>query len=119
MTLLKEKRYSEEDITMGRTKHLDQLKRFKDSLKSDVPVDRMILFGSRARGTATRWSDFDILIVSKKCEGVKFRYRPLGFHKHWNLDYPVDFLCYSPQEFKQLKRRVSLVQEAVKEGVEI
>jgi hypothetical protein len=36
-----------------------------------------------------------------------------------DLNYPVDFLCYTPEEFNKLKKEVSIVSEALKEGVEI
>jgi predicted nucleotidyltransferase len=49
---------------MGRTKHIVLLKKFKKDLTKHITIQRMILFGSRAHGKATRWSDFDLLIVS-------------------------------------------------------
>jgi hypothetical protein len=36
-----------------------------------------------------------------------------------DLNYPVDFLCYTPEEFNKLKKEVSIVSEALKEGIEI
>lgn len=36
------------------------------TLKSnDIPVEKIILFGSRAKGTAHAWSDIDVCVVSK------------------------------------------------------
>jgi hypothetical protein len=34
-------------------------------------------------------------------------------------DYPVDFLCYTPEEFRKLSKQISLVKQAIKEGIEI
>jgi len=34
-------------------------------LKSDLPVSRVIVFGSKARGTGGRDSDIDILVLTK------------------------------------------------------
>jgi len=34
------------------------------SLKSDLPVSRIILFGSKARGTGDIYSDIDILVLT-------------------------------------------------------
>ena len=31
----------------------------------------------------------------------------------------VDFLCYSPEEFKRMKNRATIVREAVLHGIEI
>ncbi|MBI2666823.1 nucleotidyltransferase domain-containing protein [Candidatus Woesearchaeota archaeon] len=104
---------------MGRKKHLEQLKEFKLALAKEVPIDKMILFGSRAKGKSHRWSDFDVLVISKWFENKKFRYRGIGFRKLWQLDYPVDFLCYTPKEFHKLKKEPSLVSQAVREGITI
>ena len=37
----------------------------------------------------------------------------------WPLDLPADFICYTPEEFEKLKKEVSIVSEALKEGIEI
>lgn len=104
---------------MGRKKHLEYLQNFRQELSKSIPIQKMILFGSRTTGKARRWSDFDIIIVSSSFRKKKFRYRPIGFYQHWHLDYPVDFLCYTPEEFKKLSKQATMVREALKEGVEI
>lgn len=40
-------------------------------------------------------------------------------YDYWDLRYPVDFLCYTPEEFKKLSKQITTVREAVKEGVVI
>lgn len=105
---------------MGQKKSvLREVSEFKASLSRELPVDKMIFFGSRARGKAHKWSDVDLVIVSKKFRGKKFRYRPLGFYRHWNSKYAVDFLCYTPEEFEKLRKSVTIVREAEREGIEI
>ena len=79
----------------------------------------MYLFGSRVKGKPHRWSDFDLLIVSDAFKNKASFERVVGLHKRWTIDYPVDFLCYTPDEFNKLKRQVTIVREAVKEGIEI
>ena len=104
---------------MGRKKHLEQLREFRHQLNTHIPIQKMILFGSRAQGKAHRWSDFDLIIVSPKFRKTKFRYRQLGFYQYWHLNYPVDFLCYTPEEFKKLSKQITIVQQALQEGIEI
>ena len=104
---------------MGRKKHLVQLEEFKNKIQEVIPVERMILFGSRARGRARRWSDFDLLLVSSSFRKKRFRERSLKLYDYWKLDYPVDFLCYTPEEFKKLSKQITIVRQAVKEGIEI
>ena len=104
---------------MGRKKHINLLREFKKGLSENIPIQKMLLFGSRAKGKPHRWSDFDLIIVSQKFRGkVSFK-RAVGFYDYWNLDYPVDFLCYTPEEFKRLSKRITIVREAVREGIEI
>ena len=104
---------------MDKQKHIDFLKKFKEELSNNVPIEKMILFGSRAYGKPHRWSDFDLIIVSKKFRNLDTLKRSLGFYDYWKLNYPVDFLCYTPEEFNKLKKQVTIVREAVREGIEI
>jgi len=104
---------------MGRKKHLTYLKEFKKRLNRVILIDKIILFGSRVRGKPSRWSDFDLIIVSSKFRKLDFIQRGAKMYDYWNLDYPVDFLCYTPKEFNKLKKQITIVKEAVKEGIEI
>lgn len=105
---------------MGKKETLvKELKKFKVNLAKDVPVQKMILFGSQTKGKTHKWSDVDLLIVSTKFKKVKPYKRARGFHDHWTIDKPVDFLCYTPEEFNKLKKSITLVQEIIKKGVEI
>jgi len=104
---------------MDKKEHINSLKEFKKNLSKLVFINKMILFGSRAYDTPKKWSDFDLIIVSKDFRNkISFR-RSLGFYKYWNLDYPVDFLCYTPEEFNKLRKQITIVKEAVENGIEI
>ena len=104
---------------MGRKKNLDKLKEFKRELNRHIAVNKIILFGSRAKGKTTQFSDFDLLIISKKFKGKDPLVRSLGFYKYWNLDCPVDFLCYTPKEYDKLKNKISIIQQVEEEGITI
>ncbi|MBI4144180.1 nucleotidyltransferase domain-containing protein [Candidatus Woesearchaeota archaeon] len=102
------------------TKKLNQ---FKKSIINKYTVKRIILFGSRATGTAKKHSDVDLIIVSKKFKGREGLKAASSLYEDWHLrqkiGLPVDFLCYSPDEFKRLSNRISIVSQAIKEGIEI
>ena len=98
---------------------IKELAKFKRKLSSDIPLSKMILFGSTATGRAHRDSDIDLILVSEKFRGQKSFKRSIGFYKYWDLDYPVDFLCYTPEEFNKLKRQITIVSEAARKGIEI
>ncbi len=98
------------DLTTG-------LKRFLEHVDRDFPVRRLILFGSRARGNARRFSDVDLIVVSPRFRKLNSIERGARMYDYWDMDYPVDFLCYTPEEFRRMKDRPTLVREAVEHGV--
>lgn len=98
---------------------IKKLKNFKNLVNQDYPVDRIIFFGSRTRNRAHRYSDIDLIIVSKKFKRMNFIIRGAKMYNYWKLNYPVDFLCYTPEEFKKLKEKTTIVKEAVIEGIMI
>ena len=99
-------------------KNIKLVKDFKKRLTKHGII-RLILFGSRARGTFDSESDFDIIAVSERFKDVKWHKRPLSLYLAWDEDYPVDFLCYTPEEFEKKKKQAGIIQQAVKEGIEI
>jgi len=104
---------------MVRKEHVEFLKEFKRKLSKRIPIKKLILFGSRVSGGSHEGSDFDLIVVSSEFEKLANLKRGIGFYDYWDLDYPVDFLCYTPDEFNRLKKQVTVVREAVEKGVEI
>ena len=105
---------------MGKRENLiKELKRFKENTKTRIDVSQIILFGSQAKGNTHKDSDVDLIVVSKDFEGKKFRYRAAELYDYWNLEYAVDFLCYTPKEFQRFSRQATIIREALKNGVEI
>lgn len=98
---------------------ISEIKRFKTDLAKYIPIKKMILFGSQARGNIHKWSDVDLIIVSDKFRNKKPYKRIRGFYDYWNINKPVDFLCYTPEEFNKLKKQITIVREAVEHGIEI
>ena len=78
--------------------------------------EKIILFGSAARGETTLDSDVDFLIIKKETPlyGAD-RIRELSRVIDRNI--PVDFLIYRPEEFKKrLKMGDPFLKTIVKEG---
>jgi uncharacterized protein len=59
--------------------------------------ERIILFGSRARGDARPDSDFDVLVIKESTEPGYRRDAPLYLGLA-GLNAPVDVLVYTPEE---------------------
>jgi len=103
----------------GRKSIKEKLRDFKSRVGKEISFKKFILFGSRAEGKTGRDRDVDLLIVSSVFDKLDFFQRGAKMYDYWDLDYPVDFLCYTPDEFNRLKKRATIVREAVENGIEI
>lgn len=105
---------------MGKTTTLvKSLRRFGQSLLPEYSLQAMYLFGSRATGKARRDSDVDLLLVSPKFRRQRRLRRAPPLYLKWDLEYPVDFICLTPEEFQRKKNEIGIVQEAVKAGIKV
>ncbi|MCK5149826.1 nucleotidyltransferase domain-containing protein [Candidatus Pacearchaeota archaeon] len=95
------------------------LKEFKRKVNEKIRIDEMILFGSRAKGEEGKNSDVDLIIVSKDFEGKKYFKRAPLFYFMWDSPYDVDILCLTLKELNEKKKQAGIVQEAIREGIEI
>jgi len=102
---------------MDKEKYLKKLLKFRESLMKKVDVNKMILFGSRARGDFREDSDFDLIIVSDDFEGKKSFRRAIGFYEYWDIDSPVDFICLTNEELEKKRKEIGIINQALKEGV--
>lgn len=83
-----------------------------------VSVNKIILFGSRARGSASKYSDYDFLIITEKTFTIKEK---MGISKKLRTqlaEFAIDFVIKSEEEVMALKNQIgTVVREALKEGV--
>lgn len=82
-----------------------------------TPVERLILFGSYARGAASKESDIDLCIISSK-----FGKDPIGelqflLKKTRKIDSRIEPIPVSPQEYREVAS--PLIVEIKKFGREI
>ena len=81
----------------------------------DFQPERVILFGSHARGTATPDSDVDLLVIGP-FEGTAFR-QSLKILNQLDLRLPIDLIAYRPEDVQ--RRYVEgdpLIREALDHG---
>ena len=81
-------------------------------------MPKIILFGSRAGKDFLETSDFDILVVSRKFNGIGFFDRIQKMYDYWSTG-SLDIFCYTPEEFEAGKARIGFVSEAMKKAEEI
>ncbi|MBS3099137.1 nucleotidyltransferase domain-containing protein [Candidatus Pacearchaeota archaeon] len=97
-----------------------KIKDFIKKVKKKYKVEKAILFGSRARGDNFNDSDYDVIIVSPDFINIFFTQRIAKMYNFWK-HYPLEIepICYTPEEFEKMKKRIGLVKKAVEEGIEI
>lgn len=105
---------------MDRKEHLiRKLREFVRKSSERIDISKMIFFGSMAVGASHKDSDIDLIIVSPSFKDIRFWKRAVGLYEYWDLDYPVDFLCFTPEEFNEKSKGVTIISEALKEGIVI
>lgn len=87
--------------------------------KVGLAIDNAVLFGSYANGGYREDSDIDLIVVSEDFEGQKMHKRGKDLYNSWfkDYDYDVDFVCLTPDEFEEEKKKVGIVSEALRGGV--
>ncbi|OGI01520.1 MAG: hypothetical protein A2Y25_03380 [Candidatus Melainabacteria bacterium GWF2_37_15] len=89
-------------------------------LKVIVP-DKVILFGSQARGTARPDSDYDILVIKSGIENER-KINQAIYRVMVDIDIPigVDVIVKTPENVEKNKKMTfSVVKEALEEGIVI
>jgi len=94
-------------------------KQFFKRLKKKFDIKKLILFGSRARGDNLKSSDYDFLVVSDDFKEQPFIFRASELYDFWDENVDFEPLCYTVKEFEKKKKQIGIVQQAVKEGIEI
>lgn len=95
-------------------------KSFAKIINQNFHSCKIWLFGSRAKGTFKKTSDYDFLLVCPEFKkwGWEERSAKVYFLKR-NLPASMDIVCYTPEEFELKKKQLGIVQQAIKEGIEI
>jgi predicted nucleotidyltransferase len=86
-----------------------------------LPNDRMILFGSQARGDARPDSDWDLLVVvnsnsTNLDDEIKYSYPFTKLGWTYNIDFNV--LLYSENDWKK-RNFMPFYKNVLKDGIEI
>lgn len=100
-------------------KALVLIKKFVKKIQKKFKISRVIFFGSRARGNHLEHSDIDLIVVSSDFARIDFTSCARLMQEFWSARHAVDFLCYTPEEFEKLSSRITLVRDAVREGIRV
>ncbi len=98
---------------------LKPLRSFLRLVTQKFHPEKIILFGSRARGDNLIESDYDLLFVSAEFEKFTMYERMVEVYKLQDIPVVIDVVCLTPKEFKLQQKIDGVVSDAVREGVEI
>lgn len=88
-----------------------------NQIVSKFKPDKVFLFGSQARGTATEKSDIDICVIMNTLDKRK---TVCDLYYNIDIDIPIDFLLYTPNEWDQcVYDKTSFAYLINAEGVEL
>ena len=83
-------------------------------ITSKLTPEKIILFGSYARGDNTEKSDIDILILMKNLDNERkvtgALYKAL---LHEDISIPVDFLAIDYDKYNELKNRIGYIYKTI------
>ena len=91
-------------------KYLDIVK------KNKIVVEKVYLFGSYARGTATEDSDIDFAIISDDFQGDRFEDRRLLVPLRRKIDLRLEPIPFRPEDFHEYH---PLAVEIIRNGIEL
>lgn len=86
----------------------------------ELNIEMVVIFGSRVRGDYLKYSDLDIIIVSRDFSNVPFIDRSNVIYKYydaWKGEGSLEVICYTPEEFERKKAQIGMVKDAVEEGL--
>jgi predicted nucleotidyltransferase len=85
-------------------------------LSAAIDPDRLVLFGSRARGDSRPDSDFDLLVIKDSSEKPHRRTIP-AYRALSGLVVPTDILWRTPQEIDEWRNvPAHIATQAIREG---
>jgi predicted nucleotidyltransferase len=97
------------------------MQELKELLMKEFPdyIDKVIVFGSQARGSAEDYSDHDILVILKKSYDWKFKDRVYDIT--WEVDFKYDILTdiklISKEDLDSIKGKQPFISDALRNGI--
>ncbi len=100
-------------------KQLEKIvKNYVSILQEDnLPINKVILFGSYAKGTQHKWSDVDIAVVSPKFKDSWEALRYLSDRAPFDMKYTIEAHGFTPEDFNN--KYDSLIHEIKTHGIEL
>lgn len=97
----------------------EKILRFHESAKQQLPICKVLLYGSYAKGRATQHSDIDVAVVVDEPDHTK-RIEITAALFHWaaQVDPAIEPKCIFWDEYKN-HDKASILSEIIDTGIEI
>jgi len=97
----------------------DKVLRFYDAIKAVLPVKKVLLYGSHAKGQATEDSDIDVVVVIDEIDHTKrIEITSRLFHTAFGIDAAIEPKCIFWDEYKH-PEQASILSEIISTGIEL
>lgn len=94
-----------------------QVQKYLAILKKDnLPIQKVLVYGSYAKGTPHEWSDIDLCIVSPKFINTWSAIEYLWSHRPFDLHHTIEPIGFSTKDFRDGS---PLINEIKKTGVRV
>ena len=95
---------------------IDILARFADTVRKEMKVDKIILYGSYSNGKPHKDSDIDVAVVSSDFTGDTIEDRLLLMKCRWGIDLRIEPMPFRPEDFVPDD---PFVREIIETGIEV
>jgi|ERR1017187_705541 predicted nucleotidyltransferase len=100
---------------MDKREVIEKLVAYKHLLSEHIDLDKLVLYGSYARGNPHKDSDIDVAVIVKKVDGDHFEFAS----RLWELGIEIDARI-EPMLFEEDREDYSgFLETILKEGIEI
>lgn len=108
----------EASTPMGQKATLKTVERFRKELESfNIQVERIILFGSHAAGTADADSDIDLVVISPSFAQKSYWERiDILSEAIYKVFAPIEATAFTPEEWRSGK---SLIVDYARDGLSV
>lgn len=95
------------------------IRQYVATLKADqLPIQRVLLYGSYAKGRQHKWSDIDVCIISPKFKDSLHAMQYLWSKRNFNPNATIEPVGFNPKDFRD-ENETSLTREIKQHAVEM
>lgn len=96
-----------------------KLEEIIDRILKVIQPDKIILFGSRARGESNKQSDYDLMVVSSNVD-KEWKVEGQIYKSFIGLDVPVDVIVTTPEKLEKHRNSIGYIYKKVlNEGITV